>query len=190
MAHDKAIEWAIKQKASINTVTQAVEIRDIAMLDELTPAYERIASAPDQRLFAKFSDGDLTALGIDETTLAQARVLTTREQLDVFAPFFPQDQREVLEYLAEGFSVEEVWREVVSVNLSAASEAVDTTDYATAIHRTHTRIALVTASDELRDILDKPFAAWRVFLHPSQHKVAYRASFSGPAQVTGGPGTG
>ncbi|MFI6059220.1 UvrD-helicase domain-containing protein [Streptomyces sp. NPDC051286] len=191
MPHDKAIAWAIKQKASINAVTRAVEIRDIAMLDDLTPAYERIAAAPDRRLFSKVSDGDLTALGIDETTLRQARALTSKEQLEVFAPYFPQDQREVLEYLAEGFTVEEVWRDLVSVNLPTASaDPVDTTDYATAIRHTRTRIALVTASDELRDILDKPFAAWRVYLHPSQHKVAYRASYSGPAQVTGGPGTG
>jgi len=191
MPHDKAIAWAVKQKASINTVTQAVEIRDIAMLDELTPAYERIAPAREERLFAKFSDGDLAALGVDGTTLRQARVLTTPEQLEVFAPFFPQDQREVLEYLAAGFTVEDVWRDVVAVNLAdRTAEPVDTTDYETAIHRSRTRIALVSASDELRDILDKPFAAWRVFLHPSQQKVAYRASYSGPAQVTGGPGTG
>ncbi|WP_330460742.1 AAA family ATPase [Streptomyces sp. NBC_00820] len=191
MPHDKAIDWAVKQKASINAVTRAVEIRDIEMLEELTPAYERIAPAPDLRLFAKFSDGDLAALGIDETTLRQVRALTSKEQLEVFAPYFPQDQREVLEYLAEGFSAEEVWRDVVSVNLAATTtDPVDTDDYATAIRHTRTRIALVTASDELREILDKPFAAWRVFLHPSQHKVAYRASYSGPAQVTGGPGTG
>lgn len=193
MPHDKAIDWAIKQKASINTVTRAVEVRDIAMLDELTPAYERIAPAPERRLFAKVSDGDLTALGIDGTTLRQARALTDAEQLEVFAPYFPQDQREVLEYLAAGFTVEDVWREVVSVALAAApgdDAPVDTEDFGTAIHRTRTRIAHVTGSEELRDILDKPFAAWRVFLHPSQHKVAYRASYSGPAQVTGGPGTG
>ncbi|MFJ8981350.1 3'-5' exonuclease [Streptomyces sp. NPDC102282] len=193
MPHDKAIAWAIKQKASINTVTRAVEIRDIAMLDELTPAYEQIAPAPDERLFAKVSDGDMAALGIDETTLRQARVLTDAEQLEVFAPYFPQDQREVLEYLAAGFSVEDVWRDVVSVAMStvtAGDPPVDTQDFATAIQRTRARIALVSASDELRDILDKPFAAWRVFLHPSQHKVAYRPSYSGPAQVTGGPGTG
>ncbi|WP_069815451.1 UvrD-helicase domain-containing protein [Streptomyces sp. TP-A0874] len=191
MPHDKAIAWAVKQKASINTVTQAVEIRDIALLDELTPAYERIAPAPEQRLFAKFSDGDLAALGIDDITLRQARALTNPEQLEVFAPAFPQDQREVLEYLAAGFSVEEVWRDLVAVNLAGRSaEPVDTADYETAIHRTSTRIAVVTASEELHDILDKPFEAWRVFLHPSQHKVAYRASYSGPTQVTGGPGTG
>ncbi|KKD09752.1 UvrD-helicase domain-containing protein [Streptomyces sp. WM6386] len=192
MPHDKAIAWAVKQKASINTVTQAVEIRDIATLEEMTPAYERIASAPDRRLFSKISDGDMAALGVDDTTLRQARALTNLEQLEVFAPYFPQDQREVLEYLAAGFTVEEVWRDVVAVSLAgaASAEPVDPTDYATAIHRTRTRIAVVADSEELRDILDKPFAAWRVFLHPSQHKVAYRASFSGPSQVTGGPGTG
>ncbi|MGW7104007.1 UvrD-helicase domain-containing protein [Streptomyces sp. NPDC054838] len=192
LPHDEANAWAVKQKASINTVTRAVEIRDIAVLEELTPAYERIAPAAEQRLFARFSDGDLAALGIDGTTLRQARVLTSAEQLVAFAPFFPQDQREVLEYLAAGFTVEEVWRDVVAVNLAAAdsTDPVNPADYETAIRHTRTRIALVTGSDELRDILDKPFAAWRVFLHPSQHKVAYRASYSGPAQVTGGPGTG
>ncbi|NEB71978.1 DNA helicase UvrD, partial [Streptomyces fulvissimus] len=82
------------------------------------PAYERIAPSPERRLFAKFSDGDLAALGVDATTLRQARVLTDVEQLEVFAPHFPQDQREVLEYLAAGFTVEEVWRDVVSLHLA------------------------------------------------------------------------
>ncbi|MFD5024740.1 UvrD-helicase domain-containing protein [Streptomyces sp. NPDC058373] len=192
MPHDKAIAWALKQKASINTVTRAVEIRDMATLEQLTPAYERIAPEPERRLFAKFSDGDLAALGVDATTLRQARALTDVEQLEVFAPLFPQDQREVLEYLAAGFTVEEVWRDVVSLHLAeqADTQPVDPTDYDAAIRHTRTRIAVVTASEELRDILDKPFEAWRVFLHPSQHKVAYRPSYSGPAQVTGGPGTG
>lgn len=111
----------------------------------------------------------------------------------VFGPYFPPDQREVLEFLAEGYSVEEVWRDLVSVNLPTTDPrpaVVDPSDYETAIQHTRTRIALVTASEDLLDILDKPFAAWRVFLHPSQHRVAHRASYAGPAQVTGGPGTG
>lgn len=191
LPHDKANAWAVKQQASINTVTRAVEIRNVGMLDELTPAYERIAPAPDRRLFAGISDADLLRLGIDRDTLRQARVLTDKDQLEVFAPHFPQDQREVLGFLAEGIGVEEVWRELVAPNLAAAGSApVDTSDYATAIRHTRTRIARVSASEELRDILEKPFAAWRVFLHPSQHRVAYRSGYSGPAQVTGGPGTG
>ncbi|MCC5036305.1 UvrD-helicase domain-containing protein [Streptomyces sp. WAC 00631] len=193
MQHDKAIAWAKKQKSSINEVTRAVEIRDAATLDEITPAYERVAEAsPKQRLFAKFSDGDLTALGIDAETLRQARTLVDKEQLEVFAPLLPQDQREVLQYLAAGCTVEEVWQDIVAPALQAqaSEQPVDAGDYETAIRHSGARIALVTASEELRDILDKPFAAWRVFLHPSQRKVAYRASYSGPAQVSGGPGTG
>ncbi|CAL9401333.1 ATP-dependent DNA helicase Rep [Streptomyces sp. enrichment culture] len=194
LPHDKAIAWAVKQRASINTVTRAVEIRDIAMLEELTPAYELLAPAPEERLFAKVSDGELAALGVDEVTLRQVRVLTSQEQLDVFGPYFPQDQREVLEYLASGFSVEEVWRDLVSLKATPQPGAVSSPssepDYAAAIQRTPTRIAVITESDALREMLDKPFEAWRVFLHPSQYHVAYRPSYSGPAQVTGGPGTG
>ncbi|MFF3715544.1 UvrD-helicase domain-containing protein [Streptomyces prasinus] len=191
MQHDKAIAWARKQKSTINTVTRAVEIRDAATLDEITPAYERVAqSSPKARLFEKFSDGDLSALGIDAETLRQARSLVDKEQLEIFAPLLPQDQREVLQYLAEGCTVEEVWQDIVAPALQAATQPVDTQDFETAIRHSRARIALVTASEELRDILEKPFAAWRVFLHPSQRKVAYRASYSGPAQVTGGPGTG
>ncbi|MBY8845833.1 ATP-dependent helicase [Streptomyces sp. SP2-10] len=191
MPHDDAIDWAVKQKSSINKVTRAVEIRDAATLDEITPAFEQVAEAsPKERLFAEFSDGDLKALGIDDDTLRQARSLVDKEQLEVFAPLLPQDQREVLQYLAEGFPLQEVWQDIVAPALQASTQPVDTQDYETAIRHSRARIALVSASEELRDILEKPFAAWRVFLHPSQRKVAYRASYSGPAQVTGGPGTG
>ncbi|GGL03493.1 UvrD-helicase domain-containing protein [Planomonospora parontospora] len=44
--------------------------------------------------------------------------------------------------------------------------------------------------DELRDARSHPFVVWRTFLHPDQHRIAYRGSYSGPAQVSGGPGTG
>jgi superfamily I DNA/RNA helicase len=86
--------------------------------------------------------------------------------------------------------VEEVWQDIVAPALQASAQPVDRQDYETAIRHSRTRIALVTASEELRDIIEEPFAAWRVLLHPSQRKVAYRASYSGPAQVIGGPGTG
>ncbi|MDI2125088.1 UvrD-helicase domain-containing protein [Yinghuangia seranimata] len=190
LPHDKAIDWAVKQRVSINTVTRAVEIRNAAELEVLAPAYEQIAPAAERRLFAKISDTEMAALGIDADTLRAARVLTTQEQLEVFAPHFPQDQREVLEYLAAGFSVEEVWQDVVVQSQQSAAELAHDHDFDTAVRNSHTRIALVSAPDELRDILGKPFDAWRIFLHPSQHKIAYRPSYSGPAQVRGGPGTG
>ncbi|MGF7239463.1 MAG: UvrD-helicase domain-containing protein [Frankia sp.] len=190
LPHDDAIAWAVKQRSSINAVTRAVEIRDAATLEQLTPAFEEVAAIPGARLFARFSDGELATLGVDADTVRRARTLTDKDQLEAFAPFLPPDQCEVLQYLSEGFTVEEVWRDVVAHRVPVDADVVDQDDYETAIKHTRSRIALIVASEELREILDKPFAAWRIFLHPSQHRVAYRPSYSGPAQVTGGPGTG
>ena len=52
------------------------------------------------------------------------------------------------------------------------------------------QVTFVSEQQELPLILAHPFTAWRTFLHPSQREIAYRPSYAGPAQVTGGPGTG
>src|SRR5262249_48151109 len=52
------------------------------------------------------------------------------------------------------------------------------------------RVVFVKGNDELNKILEHPFAAWRIFLHPAQRKIAYARRYAGPAQVTGGAGTG
>jgi superfamily I DNA/RNA helicase len=67
---------------------------------------------------------------------------------------------------------------------------VDTTDLVTAMQRTPEQVVFLSGPEELREILAHPFDIWRVFLHPVQRKVALRKSYSGPAQVTGGAGTG
>ena len=66
----------------------------------------------------------------------------------------------------------------------------DGDDLVAAMERTPDQVAFVSGQEELQLILAHPFAAWRTFLHPSQREIAYRPSYSGPAQVTGGPGTG
>jgi len=52
------------------------------------------------------------------------------------------------------------------------------------------QVTLASTPDELQRILDHPFTTWRTFLHPSQRDIAFHPSFTGPVQVTGGPGTG
>ncbi|MGH3517821.1 MAG: UvrD-helicase domain-containing protein, partial [Haloechinothrix sp.] len=129
-------------------------------------------------------------LGIDDQVLRAARAIADKPQLEAFGAVLPEDQFEVLQFLAEGFSPEEVYRDVVTERRPAGATADEVGSLAMAIVNTTSRITLVTGADELADILNKPFAAWRVFLHPSQRRVAYRVSFNGPAQVSGGPGTG
>ncbi|MFE3591543.1 UvrD-helicase domain-containing protein [Streptomyces niveus] len=188
--HDKAYAWAAKRIFTVNTATRGLEIRNVVAIEQLTPVLEEAAVTASARLFDGFSDGALGHLGIDATTLTAARTVIDKPQLEAFASLFPEDQFEVLQFLAEGFDENTVWREVVALRRPAEPGPYDPQDIATAISHTTSRITLVTGAAELEDILSKPFAAWRVYLHPAQRRVAYRTSFGGAAQVTGGPGTG
>jgi hypothetical protein len=190
LPHNDAYDWAAKRLYSENTATRALEVRNAVALDELTPLYETVARTAQRLLFADISDGTLRRLGIDDQVLRAARSLVDKAQLEAFATLLPEDQLEVLQYLAEGFSPEEVYRDVVAIRRPADAPAEPVEDLATVIANTSARIRLVTGPQELDEVLAKPFDAWRVFLHPSQRRVAYRASYGGPVQVTGGPGTG
>ncbi|MET9656224.1 UvrD-helicase domain-containing protein [Streptomyces sp. NPDC006510] len=190
LPHDDAYTWAAKRLYSANTATRALEVRDAVALDELTPLYETAAADAPRLLFAEVSDGALRELGLDDQVLRAARSLVDKAQLEAFSTLLPEDQLEVLQYLAEGFSPEEVYRDVVAVRRPADAPAEPVEDLATVIANTSARIRMVTGPQELEEVLQKPFEAWRVFLHPSQRRAAYRTSYGGPVQVTGGPGTG
>ncbi|GAA3740044.1 superfamily I DNA/RNA helicase [Spinactinospora alkalitolerans] len=190
LPHDDAYAWAAKLDAGVNSATRGLEVWDAEGLERVTPAMERRAAGAGRLLFADISDGDLRALGVDDTTLRAARTIVDAQQLEVFAPYLPEDQAEVLQFLANGFGVEEVWRDIVAHRAPAPAAGDDSSVIETAIRNTPTRIALVSGAEELAEILDRPFAEWRIFLHPSQRKVAYRPSYPGSYQVTGGPGTG
>ncbi|MFJ6408535.1 UvrD-helicase domain-containing protein [Streptomyces hydrogenans] len=190
LPHDDAYTWAANRLYSANSATRALEVRDAVALDELTPLYETAAANAPRLLFARVSDGTLRELGLDDQVLRAARSLVDKAQLEAFSTLLPEDQLEVLQYLAEGFSPEEVYRDVVAVRRPADAPAEPVEDLATVIANTSARIRLVTGPEELAEMLEKPFEAWRVFLHPSQRRVAYRTSYGGPVQVTGGPGTG
>ena len=188
--HDDAYAWAAKRLYTTNKATLGLEVRNVVAIEQLTPALEKAAAAAPSLLFAKYSDTVLKDLGIDEQVLRAVRTIIDKAQLEAFGTLFPEDQFEVLQYLAEGFSPEEVYRDVVAVRRPADTGPDPDASLAAAIANTTSRITLVTGPEELADILEKPFAAWRIFLHPSQRRVAYRVSYGGPVQVTGGPGTG
>ncbi|WP_406407717.1 UvrD-helicase domain-containing protein [Streptomyces sp. NBC_01643] len=188
--HDDAYGWAAKRLYTVNTATRALEVRNVVAIEQLTPALEKAANVAPTLLFASYSDTVLRELGVDEQVLQAARTIIDRPQLDAFGTLLPEDQFEVLTFLAEGFKPEEVYRDVVAVRRPVHAAPEPTEDLAAAIANTSSRITLITEPDELADILEKPFAAWRVFLHPSQRRIAYRVSYNGSAQISGGPGTG
>ncbi|ATO13231.1 DNA helicase UvrD [Micromonospora sp. WMMA2032] len=190
VSHDDAYVWAAKRLYTVNTATRALEVRNVVALEQLTPALEKAAAQAPTLLFARHSDTVLRDLGVDDQVLRAVRTIIDKRQLEAFGTLLPEDQFEVLQYLAEGFTPDEVYRDVVVERCPADATPEPSDSLEIAIANTRSRITLVTNPDELAEILDKPFAAWRVFLHPSQRRVAYRISYNGPAQVTGGPGTG
>ena len=186
LPHDDAYAWAQRRRASVNTVTGRIEIRDVAAIDATLPELARMAERTPRRLFADVGDADLRRLGIDEQTLAFARALTDVVQLEAARAFLPQNQWDALYGLAAGMTPEEVWAEI---GATAGGERYDTQDVAAAVERTPERVVLVDGPEELMAIFRHPFDLWRIYLHPTQHRVAHTA-YRGPARVTGGPGTG
>ncbi|MFC8710327.1 UvrD-helicase domain-containing protein [Streptomyces sp. NPDC057197] len=192
VSHDKAYSWAKRRLYSVNAVTRCLEVRDLTGMEQITPLFAQEAEAAPELLFARWSDTVLRHLGVDDVTLRAARVITGKAQLEAFGSLMPEDQFEALWLLAEGFEPEDIYRDLVAARQTAAVEQAEGKrgELAAAVSRTRSRIALVTGPGELADILAKPFDAWRIFLHPTQRRVAYRPAYTGPAQITGGPGTG
>ena len=116
-----------------------------------------------------------------------ARGVLDVTDLDAMQKMLPESQYNVLLGLAAGQTPEEVWAEI---SRYAPSEPVDADNLVRAMERTPQRVVFVDNNAELERILEHPFAKWRTFLHPTQRKIAYAARYSGPAQVTGGAGTG
>ncbi|MFJ3987677.1 UvrD-helicase domain-containing protein [Streptomyces sp. NPDC090032] len=192
--HDKAYAWARRRLYTVNSVTRCLEVRDLTAMEQITPMFEKEAAAAPTLLFAPWSDTVLRDLGVDDVTLRAARTITGKGQLEAFGSLMPEDQFEALWLLAEGYEPADIYRDLVAPRLKEdaadPSAAGKGDDIAAAVTRTRSRIALVTGPEELDDILAKPFDAWRIFLHPTQRRIAYRPTYAGPAQITGGPGTG
>jgi hypothetical protein len=187
LPHDKAIEYAAGHKLSVNQALGVVEVRNEAAIEQLQPTLEQAAKTTDDRLFGHVTDKDLERLGVDANVRTIARLLTSEAHLDAMQNMIPDIQYTTLLGLASGQSPEEIWAEISQY---ASNEPVDTKNIVKAMERTPSRVVIVGSNSELEGVLEHSFAAWRIFLHPAQKKIAYARRYSGPAQVTGGAGTG
>lgn len=191
LPHDDAIEFATSRVFSVNQAIGVLEVRNQRALDDLSPALQQVASAVPDRLFAEVKDKDLLTLGVDERLLPLIRALTSEEHLQALELLIPAPQYTALYALAAGYTPEQAWDEVCLQHAAEVpSDRIDQEDVAAAIERTPDRYALVSGPAELADVLEHPFAAWRIFLHGRQRDIAYRPAYAGPAMVSGGAGTG
>lgn len=187
LVHDDAYDWITRNVFRINAATGGIEVVDMVRVEEVVAEAAGQPAAP--AMFAAFSDRTLTELGIAPDALPLVRTVTSVDQLLSLAGLLPLAQGDVLIKLSEGMTPEQVWAELTG---PGPRETIDVDDFETALERdaTTARFVAVEGPDELLELFSKSFAAWRVFLHPTQRRIAYRPSYSGPVRVTGGAGTG
>ncbi|MFV6027777.1 UvrD-helicase domain-containing protein [Streptomyces sp. NPDC056264] len=137
-------------------------------------------------LFARHGDEELVGLGVIASLLPVLRRITDSRQLEaVLGHNLPGLTREVLRALHDGMEPHDVRRFIT--DQWRAEEKVDPQDWARAARRPVSQVS--TEDSAVLDALGDSFDAWRLFLHPEQHRLA-TASFKGSVKVTGGPGTG
>ncbi|MCX7175445.1 MAG: AAA family ATPase [Proteobacteria bacterium] len=200
--HDAAYSWAEGRRIAVNPTTGALQVFAVESLVE--PALEQARYADAQPsakvsstltpepakvapIFSSLSDQDLLGIGTPQELLTQVRSIQSEAELDALQSYLPVEAYEGLFLIAAGDSVSEV----LMSRETRIDKPVDIEDFAAAIETAESQARFVVVADEetMVAILNAPLAQWRVFLHPTQRKLA-QGDRSGPMRVLGGAGTG
>lgn len=186
--HEAAYQWAAKRKVEVNPNTGSVQVFTVEET-ALTADANSQQAAPQPGLFDTIRDRQLLQLGVPEDALAVVRVIKTEADLENArdAEQIPPDAYEGLFMLMAGASFEEAYNEVVPT----APESVNTGDFSAALARPESQahFAVAENEEELQAVLNQSIEKWRVFLHPTQRRLAEGIK-NGPVRVLGGAGTG
>jgi len=186
--HDKAYKWAEKKICEINPETGCLQIYEV---DETPPepvVPGKTETDETKKLFSTIRDRHLLRLGVPAEQISLVRSFTSMDQLDAAADRLPTEAYEALFFLGDGYSLEEVFREM---GKSEDGEKISTDDFEKALENPDSKRHFFVVEDDLilQEILKAPLEKWRVFLHPSQRNLVER-EWNGPVRVLGGAGTG
>jgi hypothetical protein len=195
--HDEAYRWAERRKLIINPVTGAMQMiqveEAVALAEPLAVTKTKAPDAPatptaDQsQPFAQgVADHDLMALGVPPDLLERIKFVRTEAELDALQTALPVEAYEALFLLAAGDTA----AQILNDRETRVDRQIDTTNFEAALQTPESQSRFVVVDDEaMVAIMNAPLAQWRVFLHPSQYKLA-SGDRSGPVRVLGGAGTG
>ncbi|WP_297729212.1 UvrD-helicase domain-containing protein, partial [Limnohabitans sp. Rim8] len=195
--HDEAYRWAERRKLIINPVTGAMQMIQVeeaaALAESLVESKSKLSDEPAASLADKskpyaegVSDHDLMALGVPPDLLGRIKVLRSEVELDSLQSELPVEAYEALFLLAAGDTVEQI----LNARETRVDRQIDTANFDAALQTPESQSRFVVVDDEaMVAIMNAPLAQWRVFLHPTQHKLA-SGDRSGPVRVLGGAGTG
>ena len=180
--HDEAYAWARRKKCAVNPETGNVQVFDVEIAAAAEPVLDERPA-----IFSQAKDQELLTLGVPADQLVYVRTIKSMDDFYAAKGSIPEDAYEALEWVANGFDVQEVI-ELVASERDAAAEP---DDFAAALQTSGSQksFVVVDGEEELRRMMAEPLEKWRVFLHPAQRKIVQK-HYSGPARVLGGAGTG
>ena len=183
--HDEAYDWARRHSCKINSATGSIQVYESEQVDEDTVVVSEAEPATFS-LFAELKDKELMRVGVPEDLLGLVRTINTEKELDSIEHRIPVEAYEGLFMYAAGSRYDEIINE-----REFTDKQVDTNDFEAALDTLDSQSRFVVVEDELelQAMLNAPLQKWRVFLHPSQRKMA-RGVKNGAVRVLGGAGTG
>ncbi len=185
--HDDAYAWAARRKMSVNPVNGALTLTNVTFVEETVQRKAApLPSQPDP-MFAGLSDRDLMALGVPVEMIPAVRTIRSEGDMDAMQAELPVEAYEGLFLVLAGDSVSSI----LGSRETRVDQDIDTDDFAKAAERdeSRSRFYVVEGENDLQEILSAPLEQWRVFLHPTQRRLATR-SLNGPSRILGGAGTG
>ncbi|MFN0128089.1 MAG: UvrD-helicase domain-containing protein [Verrucomicrobiales bacterium] len=191
--HDDAYRWAEGRRVAINPITGAMQVFAVESVVESaveSPGRQsgsQPATPAPPPLYDQLTDTDLVSLGTPAEMIPQVRAMRTEMDLDALQAHLPVEAYEGLFLVAAGDTVSDV---LVSRETRVDRE-INTDDFAAALETPESQARFVVVDDQeaMAAILNAPLAQWRVFLHPTQRKLA-SSQRNGPVRVLGGAGTG
>lgn len=191
--HDDAYDWATRKRVTIHPGTGSVQILSAELEQGLAEA-SAAAETGRPPLFDQFRDRELKRFGLPDQLLPLVRSVSTVDEFEALQDAIPAEAFEALYWLAEGESIEDVYRALMMTPVIEENEKVeefDTEDFGAALDRAGSKRHFWVVEDEmeLAAILEEPLERWRVYLHPVQRRLVER-DWNGPVRVLGGAGTG
>ncbi len=188
--HDEAYRWAERKRCVVHPDTGSLQLFSVDEEEYVDPAPDE--AADDQHmLFDEWRDRNLAQIGIPEELLPVIRKMRDIDDLETAAASLPDDAYEALFWLTQWEDLNRVYKEIVLVNQQEKRDEVDTDDFEAALEniQSQRKFVIVEDDEDLERILEARLEKWRIFLHPSQHKMVH-VDVAGPVRVLGGAGTG
>lgn len=183
--HDNAYDWAASHQCKVNPNTGSVQLYSTQI--EALDLDHSASNTTQKALFVDLKDRQLLKLGVPEEQLDLVRSINSEQSLDKAQNILPREAYEALFFYFAGESYESI---LLERELKEA-DTFDTANFSDALNRLQSMARFVVPENEteLSEMLNASMEKWRVFLHPSQRKLASGIK-NGAVRVLGGAGTG